>query len=223
MPATQSMPALGSPAPVFSAHSTQGPLALADYLGQWVVFFSYAGDYSPVCATELMAFAQAKEAFAALDTRLLALALGTNAAHIAWAVNLYRRTAVKIPFPIAADQDGSIARQYGMLGTGSQAGMLRCAYIIDPQGIVRASLSYPVANARHIEEILRLLQALRYSDESGMQTPEGWKTGDPALFQPPQTLEEALVYEAQPDRYCVDWYMGYDRPPLISNGPAGGE
>ncbi|MDD4797889.1 MAG: peroxiredoxin [Eubacteriales bacterium] len=220
MPETQCMPALGSPAPNFTATTTQGPLSLSDLSGKWVVLFSHPGDFTPICTTEFMAFAQAYPQFEALGAQLLGLSIDSNPSHIAWVLNIYRNTSVMVPFPIIADQNAEIARSYGMLSaSASSTQTVRTVFMIDPQGIVRASLNYPLTTGRCIEEILRLLQALQAADETHLMTPACWREGDPMIYPPPATVEEARKAEACPDRYCVDWYLCYNKPPLISKGP----
>ncbi len=107
---------LGMQAPDFSATTTFGPLSLSDYKGKWVVLFSHPGDFTPVCTTEFIAFAQAQPQFAAQDAQLLGLSIDSNPSHLAWVYAIYLTTGVEIPFPVIADRTGEIARLYGMIG-----------------------------------------------------------------------------------------------------------
>lgn len=121
-----------------------------------------------------------------------------------------------IPFPIIADRSGDIARAYGMLPAGvNQTQTVRTVFFIDPEGIVRASLNYPLTNGRCIAEILRLLKALQTTDSTHMVTPACWQDGDPLVYPPPATVDAALAAESNPDKYCVDWYLCYDKPPIL--------
>ena len=106
---------LGQKAPDFTADSTFGKINLSDYSGKWLVFFSHPGDFTPVCTTEMIAFARAYPFFQKLNTNLLGLSIDSNASHLAWVNEIYNLTGVSLPFPIIADRNGSIARLYGMI------------------------------------------------------------------------------------------------------------
>ena len=106
---------IGQHAPSFEAETTYGPVSLEDYKGKWLVFFSHPGDFTPVCTTEMIAFANACPYFEKLNTCLLGLSIDSNPSHLAWMRDIYCMTGIVLPFPIVADRNGSIARKYGMI------------------------------------------------------------------------------------------------------------
>ena len=156
---------IGQPAPDFSAQTTYGPICLDDYKGKWLVLFSHPGDFTPVCTTELIAFANANTCFEQRNACLIGLSVDSNHSHLAWIYDIYLRTGIIIPFPIIADKNGFVARKYGMISSDiSNTETVRNVFIIDPEGIIRLILIYPMNIGRCIPEILRALEALQISD-----------------------------------------------------------
>ncbi|MGB4727390.1 MAG: peroxiredoxin, partial [Thermogutta sp.] len=94
---------------------------------------------------------------------------------------------------------------------------VRAVFIIDPKGIVRAILYYPLSNGRDINEILRLVIALQTSDEYGVATPANWRPGDDVIVPPPGSCGTAKerVTKPDPDVKCLDWFMCLKKCPPI--------
>lgn len=114
----------------------------------------YDVDFTPVCTTEFLAFTQRYQDFVDRNADLLGLSIDSNPSHIAWVMNIYRNTGVEVPFPIVADRDMAIAKMYGMIQPGvSSSETVRNVVFIDPNGIIRAKLVYPLTNGRNIAEI----------------------------------------------------------------------
>jgi len=136
---------MGEFAPEFEGNSTMGMIKLSDYKGKWVVLFSYPGDFSSVCTTEIIEFSRANEIFKERNTQLIGLSIDSNSSHLAWAYDIFLRTGIRVPFPIVADRSGEIARKYGMISNSiDNMSALRNVYIIDDKGIIRAILVYPM-------------------------------------------------------------------------------
>ena len=157
---------IGMKAPDLEAQTTIGNLSLNNYLGKWVVLFSHPGDFTPVWTTEMIAFANADTYFKERNASLIGLSVDSNSSHLAWVYDIYLRTGIRIPFPIIADRNGNIARKYGMISNNiSNTQTVRNVYLIDPEGIIRLILIYPMNVGRCIPEILRALEALQVSDK----------------------------------------------------------
>ncbi len=202
-----SMPRLNEPAPAFEAKTTHGMKTNKDYEGKWLVLFSHPADFTPVCTTEFMAFAKAADKFAALNTELLGLSIDSVFSHLAWEQNIKQNFGVEIPFPIIADLDMKVAHAYGMIQPGaSDTSAVRATFIIDPKGILRAMVYYPMTNGRSIDEFLRLITALQTSDEHGIATPENWHKGEKVIVPPPATSQEAENRQKEGYEY-TDWYF----------------
>jgi peroxiredoxin (alkyl hydroperoxide reductase subunit C) len=199
-------PLLHEPAPAFHARTTQGERSLEDYRGRWLIFFAHPADFTPVCASEFIAFSRAYDRFQELDCDLLGLSVDSLFAHIAWVANIKERFGVEVPFPIVEDPSMAVARAYGMLHPGADtSATVRATFVIDPEGVIRAIIWYPMNVGRSVDELLRLLTALQTSDKRGVLTPEGWHQGDPVLVPPP--LVAANIKSAAPIAGQTDWYF----------------
>ena len=211
---------IGMKAPDFLATTTFGPLQLSDFRGKWVILFSHPGDFTPVCTTEFLSFAQMQPQFAQRNCQLMGLSIDSNASHLAWIYSIYLSTGVQIPFPIIADRIGDIARLYGMVAIDvSRQETVRDVFFIDPQQIIRAILTYPITNGRNIPEILRLLIAIQTTDADKVVTPANWQPGQPALVPPPATYSQLLARANDPQAQgltCEDWYLCYKQLPSAS-------
>jgi len=201
------LPGLNRPAPIFSANTTDGPKNLADYRGKWLVLFSHPADFTPTCTTEFIAFAKRHAEFKALNCELLGLSIDSTYSHIAWVRNIEEKFGVEIQFPIIEDLSMQVARAYGMIQPGaSDTSAVRATFVIDPEGVLRAMLYYPMTNGRSVDEILRLVQALQTSDTHKVATPEAWTPGDSVIVPPPKTVEESRKRKDEGFEY-TDWYF----------------
>ncbi|EWH02732.1 peroxiredoxin [Halomonas sp. BC04] len=201
------MPQLNRPAPDFIAKTTHGEKSLADYKGKWLVLFAHPSDFTPVCTTEFSAFATRADQFKELNTELLGLSIDSIHAHIAWTRSIKQNFGVEIPFPIIADLNMKVANAYGMIQPGaSDTAAVRATFVIDPEGVLRAMLYYPMTNGRSVDEILRLVKSLQTSDEHGVATPEAWQPGEAVIVPPPHTDADAEARKDQGYEY-TDWYF----------------
>ena len=201
------LPRLNEPAPAFSALTTHGTVSLSDYRGKWLILFSHPADFTPVCTTEFIAFARHADEFAALDTELLGLSIDSHYAHIAWVRSIKDSFGVDIPFPIIADLDMKVAQAYGMIQPGaSDTQAVRATFVIDPEGVLRAMVYYPMTNGRSVDEFLRLVRALQTSEAHQVATPENWQPGQDVIVPTPQTSQaaEARMTEGYQTQ---DWYF----------------
>lgn len=198
-------PVMGEQAPPFRARSTMGERKLEDFRGRWIVLFSHPADFTPVCTSEFIAFSRAYDRFKALDCELLGLSVDSLSSHLAWARNIETRFGIRVPFPMLEDPSMAIARAYGMLPPGARSSAtVRTTFVIDPDGMIRATITYPMTVGRNVEEILRLVEALRVTDRSNVLTPEGWRPGDQIIVWPPMTFGEAGQHHHE-DK-SADWY-----------------
>ena len=214
---------IGQKAPDFEAITTCGNISLNDYKGKWLVLFSHPGDFTPVCTTEMIAFTRAHTYFKNLNTELLGLSIDSNASHLAWIYDIYCRTGIQISFPIIADRSGETARKYGMISNDiSTTETVRNVFIIDPNGIVRTLLIYPMNVGRFIPEILRIIQALQMADCAKGSTAANWIPNQPVIIFPPKTFCELQERQQEilKNRNGINWYLSFKEPPknCIDNG-----
>lgn len=185
---------IGDRVPRFVARSTQGPFDLEDYRGRWLILFSHPADFTPVCTSEVLAFARAAPQFGALDCRLVGLSVDSLYSHIAWIRLIRDTTGVAIEFPIIEDPTMEIARGFGMVGGDARdSAAVRMTYFIDPDGVLQALNSYPLTVGRSIPEVLRLLAGLQQVRQGGGLAPADWQVGDGLLRVPEDTAAAALA------------------------------
>lgn len=202
------MPRIGDQAPDFNVMTTQGILKLSDYnKGNWVVMFSHPADFTPVCTTEMSAFAEEKEWFASKNTKLIGLSIDSIHSHIAWVANVKEKTGIYMDFPIIADLDMHVAKLYGMLHPGeASTAAVRAVFFMDPDGIIRLIMYYPLNIGRNMDEIKRSLVALQTATANNVACPVNWREGEKVIVPPPKTLE-GLEATATIEGDKTDFYL----------------
>ncbi len=200
---------LNGPAPDFQANTTQGPVRLSEWAkGKWVILFSHPADFTPVCTTEFIEFAKMYPEFEKRNVALLGNSVDSVFSHIAWIRNIEQNFGVKIPFPVIADLDQSVARLYGMVHMPSSAtAAVRCVFYIDPKRTLRAMIYYPMNVGRNFEEILRVVDALQCADKLGVSCPANWKPGQDVIVAAPATAKDAEERVKSKEYKVTDWYF----------------
>lgn len=208
MESPKQLPRINEPAPDFSATTTQGPKKLSDYKGRWLVLFSHPADFTPVCTTEFIAFAEHFGEFQKRNADILGVSIDSIYSHLAWVQAIKEKLNVTIPFPVIADLDMKVASAYGMIHPGaSDTSAVRSVFIIDDKQNVRALVYYPMSAGRSIDEILRLLDALQTGDKHGVACPAGWKPGDKVVVPAPKTQQAVQDRLADSSVELKDWYL----------------
>jgi peroxiredoxin 2/4 len=200
---------LNGPAPDFEANTTHGPLRLSTWHpDKWVVLFSHPADFTPVCTTEFVAFAELREQLQERNVALLGNSIDSVYSHIAWIRNIKEHFGVDIAFPIIADLDMKVARLYGMLHEpSSNTAAVRAVFFIDPKRLLRAMIYYPLNVGRNFDEIVRVLDALQTADAHGVACPANWHPGDKVIVPAPTTAEGAAKRVAESGLEITDWYL----------------
>ncbi len=203
------IPRIGDDAPDFTAITTHGKLNFSEFAnGKWVVLFSHPADFTPVCTTELSGFAERKNEFEALNTKLMGLSIDSIHSHLAWVNNVKEKTNVYLDFPIIADIDMKVAKLYGMLQPNeSETAAVRAVFFIDPFLKIRLIMYYPLNVGRNMDEILRALEALQTSDKHKVALPLNWKKGNKVIVPPPKTLAEMEDRIENTSYEKVDFYL----------------
>jgi peroxiredoxin 2/4 len=211
-----SLPRIGEQAPAFKAVTTQGEINLpADYAGKWVILFSHPADFTPVCTSEFMTFATMADQFEAANCKLVGLSVDGLYSHIAWLRTIKEKIEykgmknVEVKFPLIEDITMEIAKMYGMLQPGeSNTKCVRAVFMIDPKGIIRAIIYYPLSLGRNFDELYRALIALRTADEFGIATPADWRPGDEVIVPTAGSCGVAKErMEGKEDMKCYDWFF----------------
>ena len=197
--------------------TTQGEITFpADYAGSWVIFFSHPADFTPVCTSEFMTFATMEDEFTALNTKLVGLSIDGLYSHIAWLRTIKDKIEfkgmkdVEVTFPLIEDITMEIARKYGMIMPGEDSTKaVRAVFVVDPQGIIRTIIYYPLSLGRNFDELKRVIIALQTADALSVATPADWRPGD-AVIVPTAgscgTAKERMEGKEE-GVTCVDWFF----------------
>jgi peroxiredoxin (alkyl hydroperoxide reductase subunit C) len=121
---------------------------------------------------------------------------------------------VKIDFPVIADLNTKVSTLYGMLQPNvSSTQAVRAVFIIDPEGIIRSIVYYPLTTGRNFDEIKRMIQALQKSDATNTATPANWRPGEDLIIHTPVTTSaaEAGMASTNTDEYALDWFLRFKK------------
>jgi len=212
-----SMPRIGDKAPEFKAITTQGEINFpSDYKGSWVILFSHPADFTPVCTSEFMTFATLQTKFEEANCKLVGLSVDGLFSHIAWLRTIREKIDykgmknVEVKFPLIEDITMEVATKYGMMMPGeSNTKAVRAVFVIDPQGIVRTILYYPLSLGRNFDELYRVVIALQTADKFGVATPADWRPGDEVIVPTGGTCGAAKdrMEGKVEDLKCYDWFF----------------
>lgn len=187
---------VNKPAPDFTAKAVVHKqivenFRLSDYEGKkYVVLFFYPLDFTFVCPTELHAFQEKLDEFAKRDVELIGVSTDSWFSHLAW-LNVDRKAGgiAGVDYPLVSDFTKTIARDYDVLI--EEGGMaLRGLFLIDKQGIVQHQLVNNLPLGRSVDEVLRLVDALQFTEKHGEVCPANWQQGKKAMRADESGLKE---------------------------------
>ena len=186
---------IGDTAPDFKADTTTGPMSFHDWIGDdWVFFFSHPADFTPVCTTEMGRTSQLSEQFTSRDVKPIGLSTDTVEEHVKWIDDVNDTQNTDLRFPIVADADLTIAKQYDMIHPSeSETATVRSVFIIDPDKKIRLTMTYPMSVGRNFDEILRVIDALQTGDKHKIATPADWVPGQEVIIPPSVSDADAKV------------------------------
>jgi peroxiredoxin (alkyl hydroperoxide reductase subunit C) len=211
-----SMPRIGEKAPEFKAVTTQGNINFpSDYSGSWVILFSHPADFTPVCTSEFMTFATMAEKFERANTKLVGLSVDGLYSHIAWLRTIKEKIEykgmkdVEVKFPLIEDITMEVATKYGMMMPGeSNTKAVRAVFFIDPNGVIRTILYYPLSLGRNFEEIYRVIIGLQTADAFSVALPADWQPGDEVIVPTAGSCGVAKErMESKEEMKCYDWFF----------------
>jgi peroxiredoxin (alkyl hydroperoxide reductase subunit C) len=175
------------------------------------LFFSHPADFTPVCTTEFVEFSRLYPEFEKRNVQLIGLSVDSIYSHLGWEQNIEKNFGQKIPFPVVADRNMAVASLYGLIHPGaSDTATVRAVFVIDPKGMVRALIYYPLQTGRNSDEILRLIDALQAVDKHAIATPVNWRSGEEVIVPPPvneTALRERLEMGKKGEVSQTDWYF----------------
>ena len=192
---------VGKKAPVFNSKAVVNGgeivenFSLEQFVGEkYVVFFFYPADFTFVCPTELLAFQDKAAEFAALNTVVIGASTDSEFSHWKWLQTPQNQGGIQgVTYPLVVDQNLTISKNYDVLigadeydeeGNESFVGepkAYRGLFLIDKQGVVRHQLVNDLPLGRNVDEVLRLIDALQFTEKYGEVCPANWKKGDKAM------------------------------------------
>ncbi|MCD4710561.1 MAG: peroxiredoxin [Bacteroidales bacterium] len=212
-----SMPRIGDKAPEFKAKTTQGNIHFpSDYKGSWSILFSHPADFTPVCTTEFMTFATQEEKFNKANCKLVGLSVDGLYSHIAWLRRIKETMEfkgmkdVEVNFPLIEDITMDVAKLYGMIQPNEDTTKaVRAVFFVDPKGVIRTIIYYPLSVGRNFDELYRVLIALQSTDAFDCATPADWRPGDDVIVPPAGSCETAKnrMEGEEEGVECVDWFF----------------
>jgi peroxiredoxin 2/4 len=211
-----SMPRINEKAPAFKAVTTQGEINFPEqYAGSWVILFSHPADFTPVCTSEFMTFASREKQFNEANCKLVGLSVDGLYSHIAWLRTIKEKIEykgmknVEVTFPLIEDITMEVAKKYGMIQPGeATTKAVRAVFFIDPKGLIRAIIYYPLSMGRNFDELYRALIAMQTADAFGVATPADWQPGDDVIVPTAGSCGVAKErMENKKDMTCYDWFF----------------
>ncbi len=167
--------------------------SLADLKGKYTLLFFYPLDFTFVCPSEIIAFDKKLDEFKKRNTEVVAVSIDSHFTHLAWKNTPVNKGGIgNVQFPMVADLNKQISKDYGVLL--EDAGIaLRGLFLIDKDGVVQHSLVNNLPLGRNVDEALRVLDALQFTEEHGEVCPANWRQGDEAMKPTAEGVAEYLA------------------------------
>jgi alkyl hydroperoxide reductase subunit AhpC len=186
---------LGDVAPDFTAETTEGKINFHEWLGDsWGILFSHPKDFTPVCTTELGAFAARKADFDKRNTKLIGLSVDSVESHDQWKGDIAETQGSTLNFPLIGDENREVANLYDMIHPNALETLtVRSVFVISPDKKVKLTLTYPASTGRNVDEIIRVLDSLQLTSNYSVSTPVNWNDGDDVIIAPAISDEDATT------------------------------
>ena len=189
-----------SQAPDFTAQAVMpdnsfAELKLSSYRGKYVVLFFYPLDFTFVCPSEIIAFDRALSRFEAKNAQVIGISVDSHFTHLAWKNTPRDEGGIgQVNYPLVSDLNKTISRDYGVLLDDGIA--LRGLFLVDKEGVIRHALVNDLPLGRNVDEALRVLDALQFTEEHGEVCPANWREGEEAMKPTAEGVAEYLAKHA---------------------------
>ena len=171
-------------------------LSLSSYRGKYVILFFYPLDFTFVCPSEIIAFDKELDKFKKKNAEVIGVSIDSHFTHLAWKNTPPDRGGIgKVRYPLVADLNKNISRDYCVLIDDSVA--LRGLFLIDKEGIIRHALINDLPLGRSVDEALRVLDALQFTEKHGEVCPANWREGDEAMKPTAEGVAKYLAAHAK--------------------------
>jgi peroxiredoxin (alkyl hydroperoxide reductase subunit C) len=187
-------------APDFSAQAVMADnsideLKLSSYRGKYVILYFYPLDFTFVCPSEIIAFDKALDKFKEKNAEVIGVSVDSQFTHFAWKSTAVDQGGIgNIQYPLVADLNKNIARDYGVLIDDSVA--LRGLFLIDKEGIIRHAIVNDLGLGRNVDEALRMLDALQFTEKYGEVCPANWREGEEGMKPTAEGVAKYLAKHA---------------------------
>jgi thioredoxin-dependent peroxiredoxin len=184
---------LGDEAPNFTAETTEGTVNFHEYLGDgWGLLFSHPKDFTPVCTTELGAFAARKGEFDQRNVKLIGVSVDPLDSHEGWSKDIEETQGTAPNFPLIADPEKKVADLYDMIHPNASDTMtVRTVFVVGPDKKVKLTLTYPASTGRNVDELLRVIDSLQLTAGYQVATPVNWQEGEDVIIVPAVSDDDA--------------------------------
>ncbi|MCP4126319.1 MAG: peroxiredoxin [Gammaproteobacteria bacterium] len=171
-------------------------ISLSDYKGKYVVLFFYPLDFTFVCPSEIIAFDHRLEDFKKRNVEVIGVSIDSHFSHLAWKNTEVNKGGIgNVQYPLVADINKSITEAYDMrTGPGIA---LRGSFLIDKDGMVQHQVVNNLSLGRDIDEMLRLVDALQFTEEHGEVCPAGWQKGKAGMKGSTEGVAEYLAEHSE--------------------------
>ena len=177
---------------VMPDNSMKPDFKLSDYRGKYVLLFFYPLDFTFVCPSEILAFNKALASFKTKNCEIIGVSIDSQFSHWAWKNTPINQGGIgNIQYPLVADLDKNISRQYGVLLDAGIA--LRGTFLIDREGVVRHAVINDLPLGRNTDEALRMVDALQFHEQHGDVCPANWEEGKEAMTPTAAGVAEYLA------------------------------
>jgi alkyl hydroperoxide reductase subunit AhpC len=193
---------IGDTAPDFEAQTTEGRIRFHDWIGDsWAILFSHPKDFTPVCTTELGYMAKIQPEFEKRNVKVIGLSVDPVDHHDAWSKDIAETQGAAPNYPIIADGDFSVSKQYGMLPaetsgdpserTPADNQTVRNVFVVGPDKKIKLILVYPMTTGRNFDEVLRVIDSLQLTANHKVATPVNWQQGENVIIAGSVSNDEA--------------------------------
>ncbi len=177
---------------VLPDNSFKEDFKLSDLRGKYVLLFFYPLNFTFVCPSEILAFNKAVEEFEKANCQLVGISVDSHFSHFAWKNTPINEGGIgNVQYPLVSDLDKSISQDYGVLLDEGIA--LRGLFLIDREGVVRHMVVNDLPLGRSVNEALRVLHALQFTEEYGDVCPANWQKGEEAMKPTAEGVAEYLT------------------------------
>ena len=167
---------------------------LSDFRGKkYVVLFFYPLDFTFVCPTELHAFQEKLEEFTKRNVQVIGVSTDSWFSHLAWLNVTKKEGGIEgVSYPLVSDFTKKIAKDYDVL-IEEEGLALRGLFLIDKNGLVQHQMVNNLSLGRNVEEVLRLVDALQFTEKHGEVCPANWQKGKKAMKPNEAGLKDFFV------------------------------